>query len=204
MRLLIADDDAVMRLALEAMLRKRGHAPVVACDGAEAWQRLQEDPALQLAILDWMMPGLDGIEVCRRARAELKDRKLYLILLTSQDSKANVIEGLQAGASDYVTKPFDNDELHARISVGAEVVRLWSELENRVRELEAALARERRLEGLLPICSYCKKIRDDRAYWHEVEHFISEHSGALFSHGICPACYAQIVEPELRQLEQRK
>ncbi|MDB5311502.1 MAG: copR [Gemmataceae bacterium] len=196
MRILIADDDDVTRLALGAALARRGHEVVSTADGDEAWQALQAPDGPGLAILDWMMPGLDGVEVCRRARAVPGLRGLYVILLTSRGGKDDLLEGLRAGANDYITKPFDPDELQARLHVAAQVVQLQAELAARVRELEAALGQVKQLQGLLPICSYCKKVRDDRNYWHQVEHYIHAHSEARFSHGVCPDCWDAVVRPE--------
>src|SRR5450631_4235654 len=105
MRILIADDDDVSLMALEAMLRKRGHTVLTAGDGATAWQIMQDAEPPPLAILDWMMPGLDGVELCRRARAEPRLKTLYLMLLTSRGSREHLLEGLQAGANDYISKP---------------------------------------------------------------------------------------------------
>jgi phosphoserine phosphatase RsbU/P len=197
MRILIADDDTVSRLALEAMLRRRGHQVLTTADGAAAWQELQKPDAPQLAVLDWMMPGLDGVEVCRRARHDPALKNIYLLLLTSRGSKEHVLEGLRAGANDYVTKPFDPEELEARVNVGIQVVGLQNQLAGRVGELEKALARVQQLQGLLPICSYCKSIRDDQNYWHKVEAYLAHHSDAQFSHGICPPCWEKVVKPEL-------
>jgi sigma-B regulation protein RsbU (phosphoserine phosphatase) len=194
MRILIADDDPVSLLALEATLRKRGHTVLTAADGAEAWQILQEADPPPLAILDWMMPALDGVELCRRIRAAPALKTLYMILLTSRDSREHLIEGLQAGANDYITKPFDREELKARVNVGVEVVRLQTELQCRVRELEDALASVKQLQGMLPICSYCKKIRDDANCWEQLERYISRHSETRFSHGICPDCLASVLK----------
>jgi DNA-binding response OmpR family regulator len=194
MRILIADDDDVSRLALEAMLTKRGHAVVAAADGIEAWQVLQEKEPPKLAILDWMMPEIDGLDLCRRARAEPDLKTLYLIMLTSRGSREHLIEGLRAGANDYVTKPFDREELEARVNVGLQVVQLQDELKSRVRELEVALANVKQLQGLLPICCYCKKIRDDQNYWQQLEGYISGHSDTRFSHGICPDCMENVMK----------
>jgi CheY-like chemotaxis protein len=152
-----------------------------------------------LAVLDWLMPGMDGVEICRQVRQKAGNKGLYLILLTSRGDKVHIIEGLRAGANDYVTKPFDNEELLARVNVGVEMVRLQEELEARVRELEDALANVKQLQGLLPICSYCKSIRDDHHYWHRVESYLKEHSEARFSHGVCPLCWETVVRAELEK-----
>src|SRR5439155_1751234 len=123
-------------------------------DGAAAWDALQREDAPNLAILDWMMPGLDGLEICRRARGRTNARPLYIILLTARAQRQDTIDGLGAGADDFVTKPFDPAELRARVSVGVRVVELQRELAARIADLEAALARVDQLHGILPICSY--------------------------------------------------
>src|SRR4029077_4223177 len=133
-----------------------------------------------LAIVDWMMPGLDGIELCRAVRATALPSPVYVILLTARTSRQDLVAGLEAGADDYLTKPFDPDELRARIHVGQRTLGLMANI--------------KRLTGLLPICSYCKRIRSDHDYWEQVESYITEHTDALFSHGICPSCLAKAME----------
>jgi sigma-B regulation protein RsbU (phosphoserine phosphatase) len=197
MKILIAEDDRIARCVLERTLQDWGHEVVTACDGLAAWEALQGEEVPRLAILDWMMPGLDGPEVCRRARGLARQEPTYCILLTARNEKADVAAGLEGGADDYVTKPFDRQELRARVRVGERMVELQRGLADRVRELETALAQVKQLKGLLPICSYCKKVRDDGNYWEQVETYISAHSQARFSHGICPACWHDVVEPEL-------
>jgi CheY-like chemotaxis protein len=200
MRVLIAEDDLVSRRVLAATLDKFGYEVAVATDGAEAWDVLRRADAPHLAILDWMMPEIDGLELCRRVRALTTPTPPYLILLTAKSGKEDVVTGLDAGANDYLTKPFDRAELRARVQVGAQVLELQTNLAARVCELEAALSQVKQLQGLLPICSYCKKIRDEQNYWHRVESYISEHAAVEFSHGICPACYTDVVQPQLDQL----
>ena len=188
MKLLLAEDDPVSRRLLQAALGKWGYEVLVARDGTEAWQFLQAEPAPALLILDWLMPGMDGLEICRQARALPRFRSAYIILLTGRTSKEDVISGLEAGADDYVTKPFDPGELRARVSVGVRVAQLQLKLADRVHELEAALAEVKTLSGMLPICACCKKIRDDKGYWNQIESYIRDHSEAEFSHGFCPDC----------------
>ena len=197
MKVLAADDDDISLLKLEALLSKRGYTPIPATDGEAAWQILQADDPPPLAVLDWMMPGVDGLELCRRVRESPRLRGLYVILLTGRGEREDVLAGLRAGANDYVTKPFDPEELQARLHVAAQVMGLQAELAARVKELEDALAQVKQLQGLLPICSYCKKIRDDQDYWHQVEHYVAQHSDAKFSHGICPECWDRVIKPEL-------
>ncbi len=199
MKILVAEDNDTVRVVLKAALSAWGHEVVECTDGTQAWQGLQGQDAPRLAILDWMMPGVDGPEICRRLRKSPGAEAVYVILLTGKDRREDIVEGLDAGANDYVTKPFDHDELRARLAVGVRMIELQSLLANRVRDLEDAMARVKQLSGLLPICSYCKKVRDDTNYWQQVEAYIGRHSEAQFSHSICPECYERIVKPELER-----
>lgn len=192
MKVLIAEDDPVSRRLLQAALVKWGYDVLVTTNGTEAWKALQGAEAPSLIILDWLMPGMDGVEICRQARKSAGLQSAYFILLTSRGSKEDIVEGLEAGADDYVTKPFDHGELGARVAVGSRVVRLQTALADRVRELEDAMASVKTLQGLLPICCYCKKIRDDGNYWHRVESYITNHANVRFSHGICPECSRKV------------
>jgi len=202
MKILVAEDQTVSRRILEASLRKWGYEVEGVENGTRAWEILQGEEAPQLAILDWLMPGMDGIEICRQIRLRPQTQPVYIILLTARSGREDMIRGLEAGADDYITKPFDRDELRARVQVGIRVLELQGALAHRVRQLEDALSRVKQLQGLLPICSYCKKIRNDRNYWQQVEGYISERTEAQFSHGICPECYAQYVQPELDRLQR--
>jgi len=199
-RVLIAEDDAVSRHLLEATLHKWGYEVIVTTDGLEALEILRQPDAPSLAILDWMMPGMDGAEVCLKARELSASRLLYIILLTAKGRKEDVVEGLTAGADDYIIKPFDRSEMKARMNAGERILRLQAELAARVKELELALANVKLLQGLLPICCYCKKIRNDQNYWQQVDTYVAEHSEAQFTHGICPECRDKIVKPELERL----
>jgi CheY-like chemotaxis protein len=201
MKVLVADDDRIAAAVLAQTLSRWEFDVTVVADGADAWRHLEGASAPTLAVLDRMMPGLDGAEVCRRVRRDLPNANMYLVLLTSLDSGQDVVSGLDAGADDYVTKPFDVDELRARINVGVRVVSLQEKLSQRVLELQAALANVKQLHGLLPICSYCKRIRGDDQYWQQVESYIAARSDAQFSHGICPPCYEKL---EVEIEEQRK
>ena len=197
MRILVAEDDAVTRRILEVTLAGLGWDVVTAKDGDAAWaafETLKGKNAPELAVLDWMMPGLEGIEICRRLRATPGFELVYVILLTSRGDKEDLAEGLAAGANDYIAKPFDPVELEARVRVGERMVKLQSSLAARVAELEEALAHVQRLQGLLPICSYCKKVRNETNYWEQVESYLSSHSDLDFTHGICPACTEKMMK----------
>jgi diguanylate cyclase (GGDEF)-like protein len=128
MRILIADDDPVSRRLLDRLLNKWGYEVIAAHDGAEAWELLQAERAPRVALLDWMMPGMDGLEVCRRVRARSSPPYVYLMLLTANDKVGNVVEGLESGADDYLTKPFHPQELRARLRVGLRMLELESGL----------------------------------------------------------------------------
>ena len=203
MRILIAEDEPTSRLLLDRTLKQWDHEVVITENGREAREALAQEGAPQLAILDWDMPIEDGVEVCRWARSEPHLRQLYVIILTTKDSEDDIVQGLSSGANDYVTKPFARRELQARIDVGIRVVELQEELAQRIRDLEASIAREKTLKGLLPICSYCKKVRDDGDYWQQVEQYIESHADVSFSHGICPTCFKDVVEPELAEFEAK-
>jgi two-component system cell cycle response regulator len=131
MRILIADDSIVSRHLLDATLRKWGYDVVIACDGAEAWNLLQTEDAPKVAILDWVMPGLTGPEVCKRLREHAKDQDsdyTYILLLTSKSQREDLIEGMESGADDYLTKPFDQHELKVRLRAGTRIIDLQREL----------------------------------------------------------------------------
>ncbi len=128
MRVLIAEDDPISRRVLEATLTRWGHEVIVACDGAEAWTVLQEPDAPKLAVLDWMMPEMDGLEVTRQVRELEREEYTYVLLLTARGRKTDIIAGLDAGADDYVTKPFDAGELQVRLHAADRILNLHAEL----------------------------------------------------------------------------
>lgn len=191
MRILIADDDRVTRLLLERLISHWGHQVLVAVDGEEAWRALQASPRPQLAVLDWMMPGHDGVDICRKLQEVPESDRPHVILLTARDGTRDIVAGLEAGAHDYIVKPFKQDELRVRIQVGVRIVELQERLKDQLAELKQAISRVRRLHGLLPICSYCKKVRTDQQYWQQLDMYLVEHSDVQVSHGICPTCFEQ-------------
>jgi len=203
MRALIADDDRIATEILSSALQRMNIVVDVAHDGGTAWDRLTTGDGPSLAIIDWMMPTVDGLELCRRIRQKPALAHMYVVLLTGRDDRKDVVAGLDAGADDYIVKPFDPDELRARVQVGIRVLTLQEKLADRVAELQDALTRVKRLQGLLPICSYCKRIRGDDQYWQQVDSYIVEHSDAQFTHGICPPCsqklMAEIEEERIRR-----
>lgn len=185
---LIAEDDLTSRLLLDQTLKRAGYDVVSATNGKEVMDIARNGDFPRLMILDWMMPEMDGIEVCRLLRERSDMNQPYIIMLTALADKADIIKGLDAGANDYVTKPFHRGELLARVRVGALVIKLQRQLGERVEQLEEALEQIKTLEGVIPICMYCHKIRTEEEAWHKMERYIEEHSNAQFSHGICPSC----------------
>lgn len=190
MRVLIADDEPLTRTKLGFLVQRWGFEAVFAADGLQAWEALNAADAPKLAILDWQMPGLTGDAICRKAREELREQALHIILLTATRlTMEEKVRGLGAGADDYLTKPFDAEELYARLQVGERIVALQEELRSRLEQLESALARVAQLQGLLPICMDCKRIRDDHNHWHQLERYIASHTAARFTHSLCPICF---------------
>lgn len=191
-RVLIAEDHYVSRHLLERNLMNWGFEVVTAQDGEAACSILEGAEPPALAIIDWMMPKMDGLQVCSRIRKISNRPYVYLVLLTAKSQKEEIAAGLEAGADDYVIKPFDPDELRARLKVGQRVVSLERTLAKKVSDLESALADVKRLKSLLPICMYCKRVRDDRDYWHQIDEYIHTETGTDFSHSICPSCMSKI------------
>ncbi|MBE7464034.1 MAG: response regulator transcription factor [Planctomycetes bacterium] len=181
MKILIADDEPISLKFLESQLRRWGHETVVARDGQQAWDLFNQDPSLGLAVLDVRMPRIDGLELCRRLRADERFKTLYLIFLTGLADKKDLVEGLDAGANDYVIKPFDPTELRARIAIGERMVNLMHELQRSHAEI-------RQLATLLPVCAWCRKVRNDDGYWNDLQLYIVDTLGTKITHGICPSC----------------
>lgn len=163
----------------------------VAKTGTEALESVKAEPP-DLILLDVGLPDLDGYTVCRRLKADPLSRLIPIIFLTSRDDPEDVVRGFEAGGVDYITKPFEALELQARVSCHLAQKR-WADAERAlIGELEAALAEVKTLSGLIPICAHCKKVRDDQGFWQQVEGYVSAHSRATFSHGICPVCIHEL------------
>ncbi|HET6979130.1 MAG TPA: diguanylate cyclase [Pyrinomonadaceae bacterium] len=177
MKILIADDDPVSRRILITNLKAWGHEIVSTANGSDALHALQQEDAPILAILDWMMPGLTGVEICRRLRTEGNETPIYIILLTSLNCKENLLEGLEAGADDYLTKPFDRHELRMRVQAGARIVGLQQNLRQRVRELEEAIVERERAEETLRSLSLTDHMTG--LYNHRGFHNLAEHHARI-------------------------
>ncbi len=199
MRILIADDDPVSRLLLERTLEIWGHEVIVTRDGREAWRVIESDNMPSMWILDWMMPEIPGVDLCRRARQLKLSASPYIIMLTSKSDRANIAEALDAGANDYIVKPFHQVELRARLNVGIRVLELQAQLAHRIEELEGALQEVKTLRGIIKVCSYCGRAQRDDTSWAQIEAYVQEHTEAAFSHGICPECLVHVREEMSQQ-----
>lgn len=191
MRVLIAEDDQASRMLLQRKLESWDYEVVAADDGSAALKCLQERNAPPIVILDWEMPGANGPEVCSQLRKMRLGLQYYVIIVTARDNKADIVDGLESGANDYVTKPYSWEELHARVRVGQRVVELQQALMRRVRELQDAMSHIKLLQGIIPICMHCRKIRNDQESWQQMESYMQEHADVQFSHGICPECVTE-------------
>jgi sigma-B regulation protein RsbU (phosphoserine phosphatase) len=187
-RVLVADDDPGMVQLLIDLLTEWGFHPTAVSDGSRALAALLAPEGPQVALLDWSMPGLEGPEVCRAVRMAQTIARPHLILLSARSSSTDVVSGLEAGADDYLTKPCDPQELRARVFAGLRSIGLQAQVNQRIRELQAAAARPAPLVGALPICAYCKAIRDKGNAWRAVEEFFAVHAEIAFSHGVCDDC----------------
>jgi PleD family two-component response regulator len=177
MKILIAEDEAVSARVLKLLLEKEGHGVVVAGDGEAAWGRYQEEP-VRVIISDWAMPGMDGLQLCRKVRELPRRDYTYFILLTGADTgRENLRLAMDSGVDDFLSKPIDREVLSMRLRVADRILDYARQI--------------RVLKELLPICMYCKRIRDDGDYWQQVESYIHAHTGSNFSHGICPDCFSR-------------
>ncbi len=184
MKILIAEDEPVSARLLEATLKNLGHEVTKTANGSDAWDAwLLAQP--RVVISDWQMPELEGVELCRRIRERRGVRYTYFILLTARGGRESFLTAMDAGIDDFLAKPVDREELAARLTVAERILGLREELHA--------------LEGLLPICSYCKRIRDADGGYGSLERYIEQRSGAEFSHGICPDCYEKHVRPQLER-----
>ena len=204
MRILVADDEAVSRFALEDTLAEWGYNVIGVDDGTAAWAILQRADAPELAILDWEMPGFSGPELCLKVREAASLRSPYLMLLTHRSGTSNIVAGLKSGANDYLSKPFQEEELAARLDIAAKMMELQQRLAARVLELERERAQVKTLRGLLPICGWCKKIRSDGDYWQRLEEYLGAHSEVSFTHSMCPTCFDREMETGQKIMQDRK
>jgi CheY-like chemotaxis protein len=191
-RLLVAEDDERSRFGLVRLLERDGYEVIVANDGQAAIDILLAPNPPQIALLDWGMPRLDGIHVCCAVRSIPANPYTYLIMVTGRAEPDDALAAFAAGVDDFLSKPIDNLQLLARLRCGERVVALENRSAERIAELKAALDEVRKLRSLLPICKYCKRVRDDADSWHAFEGYLRDEPGTDFSNVVCPDCLENI------------
>lgn len=204
MRILVADDDPVSAKLCTHLLERLGHEVVVADSGENAWDALQQSGAPRFAVLDWMMPGIEGIELCRRLRATARHSLSYLVIVTSKSRTDDLVRALEAGANDFLAKPIEPAEFMARITVGVSSLARQDRLLEMLVALHAQSSGDFGLAPVVPVCMYCKSVRDASDNWHEREALLERVAGASLSHGICPACDRGIVGSMLERWASSK
>jgi sigma-B regulation protein RsbU (phosphoserine phosphatase) len=185
MKILVVEDDRVAATVLTTALRSLGHEPWLATDGNKGWLYFETEPT-RVVISDWMMPGMDGLELCRRIRGH-GGEYTYLIMLSSMGTGGgNLDQAMEAGVDDFLTKPVNQSELKARLHVASRILNYSTQV--------------RQLQEIIPMCGYCKKMRDDQNYWSQVEEYLGKQTGTSFSHGVCPDCYDRVLVPQMRDM----
>jgi len=184
MKILISEDEPVAAKLLQRALESFGHEVSLSSNGVDAWATFQQDP-VRMIVSDWIMPGLDGLQLCEKIRAQENAPYTYFILLTSQDTRLqNYDLAMEAGVDDFLTKPLDRLTIRMRLQVAERILRFTTEV--------------CRLRKLIPICAWCRKIRNDDNYWQMVESYVTEQTGSEFSHCMCPACSEKLNESLMR------
>jgi DNA-binding response OmpR family regulator len=184
-KVLAVEDDPIAGALLEASLRALGHEPVRAADGEEAWEKLRRE-SIRVVVSDWHLPRLDGLGLCRRVRTETQDYVYFVLISTSDITDDAHDEALAAGVDDFLSKPVGLRELRMRLHVAHRILGFTAQVE--------------KLESFMPICGYCKKVRDDQNYWQQIETYFNERAGTQFSHGVCPDCYVRVIVPQFEKL----
>lgn len=184
----IVEDDKTTRRLLENATSKLGYAVKTYEDGQEAWKAFQTDRP-QVVISDWMLPSMDGLELCRKLRESMRESYTYFVLISAQQrSHDNLKQAVNAGVDDFLKKPIASEEIWNRMRVAERILNFTHQV--------------RRLESLIPICCYCKKVRNDGDLWEQIEQYVNERTGADFTHSICPNCMETHVRPQMESYKK--
>lgn len=188
MRILIAEDEYTTRLMVQVCLENWGYHVESAVDGDAAWKIMNQANPPEIAILDWEMPGITGDELCRKIKRLERDAPIHVILLTARDSRKDISEGFEAGADDYITKPFNDDELRARIRVAERIVTIQSSLNSSLQELKAALDMVDAFQDQVAVCTQCGKIHAHDGTWKDIAGLMTYPVDPRFYEQSCPEC----------------
>lgn len=184
----IVEDDKTTRRLLENVTSVLGYDLVSYEDGQQAWDAFQINRP-EIVISDWMLPGKDGLELCRGLRTSMKEHYTYFMLVTAQQrSRPNLELAIDAGVDDFLKKPISSEEIWNRLRVAERILNFTHQV--------------RRLESLIPICCYCKKVRHDGDLWEQIEQYVNERTGADFTHSICPKCMDTHVRPQMESYKK--
>jgi len=190
MKILVAEDHLISRRLLATTLEQFGHEVIAFTNGLDAWKAYDADP-VRVVVSDWLMPGMDGLEFCRNIRnRHLTDYTYFILLTANVQGKNTYMEAMQAGIDDFLSKPLDRDQIWMRLRVAERILGYTTEISQ--------------LKDMMPICSYCKKVRDDNNYWQQVETYLSQKTGTHFSHGVCPTCYDTKFKPQPEEIEKER
>jgi DNA-binding response OmpR family regulator len=187
-KLLIAEDEYTTRLTVQVVLEQWGYRVDSVEDGHEAWKVLQKPDGPQIAILDWEMPGIDGVELCNKVKMLERETPVYVIMLTGRDAQDDILKGFDAGADDYMTKPFDENELRARVRVAERLVNIQEELVISNNELRDVLNHVEMLQSNLPLCTECLRIQNFEDRWLTVEEYVQDQEDPRFKYTQCGHC----------------
>ena len=195
-KILIADDHPATRTLLQDILGS-DYTLLMACDGNEALSIVREQADIDLVLLDIIMPHINGYEVCRQLKENPATREIPVIFLTVMNEESDEAKGFAAGVADYIVKPISRLRLKTRIANQLQLLEQKQLLHKKNLELQEAMDQIKTLRGILPICSFCKQIRNDQGYWQQVEEYLKYHTNAQFSHGVCPDClkkhYSEVI-----------
>lgn len=189
--ILIVDDVVENVEILYAILKENEYRFAVALNAEQALHAIEKEVP-DLILLDVMLPDENGFQVAERIRSGWPDRNISIIFITAMAHIEDKIRGFQAGGVDYITKPFEEEEVSARVSTHVELQQMRRRQQELIEHLRRAFDEVKQLRGIIPICTRCKKIRDDSGFWKQVEQYIGEHTSAEFSHGLCPDCLAEL------------
>lgn len=185
MKILALEDQAVAAMLLSALLKSLGHEVDMVADGASAWDKLVAG-GHRVVVSDWRMAGINGLDLCRMIRQRGGEYVYFILISSHKITTETRREAIEAGVDDFLMKPVDSEELHMRLHVAERIIGLTAQV--------------KQLESFIPICSYCKKIRDDRKYWQDIEAYLAEQQNAKLSHGVCPDCHERVLVPQLKAL----